>query len=103
MKEFVLNELMDQKVEHGILKEFVMNMLMDQKLEHEELREFVMSSLMGEKLQQEKRELMSKSLMDRKLNPEDGVTEQCVYQSGQLKEVQSMLLVKRRFKKVVTT
>ena len=29
---------MDLKLERGILKEFVMNMLMDQKLEHGELR-----------------------------------------------------------------
>ena len=83
MKEFVQNELMDLKLEQGILKEFVMNMLMDQKLEHEELRKFVMSSLMGQKLQQENiRELMAKSLMDRKLNQGDGVTGQCVNQSG---------------------
>ena len=82
-EEVVQNELMDLKLEKGILKEFVMNMLMNQKLEHGESREFVMSSLMDQKLQQENmKELMAKSLMDRKLNQDHGVTEQCVNKSG---------------------
>ena len=38
---------------------------------------------MDQKLEQENvKELMAKSLMNQKLNPSDGVTEQCVNQSG---------------------
>ena len=40
-------------MQQEILKQFVMNLLMDPKLEQGKLKEFVMSSLMDQKLEQE--------------------------------------------------